>query len=54
MQGVCVESCVDSRGSPAADRYGEGGLMLSMLLGREQKEEGSLQLLSEALFLYLI
>ena len=30
-----MESCVGSRGAPPDDRYGEGGLMLSVLLRRE-------------------
>lgn len=41
-----MEKQVDGRGSLPADMDGDGERMLSTELGREQKGEGSLQLLS--------
>lgn len=41
-----TEKWVDGRGSLPADMDGDGEHMLSTELGREQKGEGSLQLLS--------
>lgn len=49
-----MERWVDGRGSPPADMYGDGEHMLPKEVGREQKGEGSLQLLSGSKFPYLI